>query len=74
MAEGIEQCERCRRPAPPWESYEYLEWETTQRADGSVGVICPGCLTLGEENAIAADMEQLAADTEELRRREGSGG
>jgi hypothetical protein len=66
MTEGIEQCERCRRVAPSWEADEYVTWEATERADGSVvGIICPGCLTLGEENAIAADMEQLAADTEE---------
>jgi hypothetical protein len=71
---SVEQCERCRRPAPPWEDDEYSTWEASERADGSVGVMCPGCLTLVEENAIAVDMQQLAADADELRRREGGEG
>ena len=61
----LEHCDRCRREAPAWESPEYVEWEANVRDDGSVGGICPGCLTLEEEKGIQDDMAQLAKDSDE---------
>jgi hypothetical protein len=64
MAEGNllpmqpEYCERCRRPAPAWESDEYVEWEAIELPDGEVGVICPGCITGGEQREILEDAMQ----------------
>jgi hypothetical protein len=55
-------CERCRRPAPPIEGAEFVEWEAT--ADGS-GVICPGCLTGLEHDEIANDMIDLSREADE---------
>jgi hypothetical protein len=54
-----QHCARCRRPAPDQLSSEFLEWE----ALGETGeqVICPGCLTLGEEQAITDDAFETAA-------------
>jgi flagellar biosynthesis/type III secretory pathway protein FliH len=58
MSAITQHCARCRRPAPDQLSSEFLEWE----ASGETGeqVICPGCLTLGEERAIADDADETA--------------
>lgn len=60
-----EYCQRCRREAPASDGYDYLGWEAT---DDGEGIICPGCLTLGEETAIEADntavLETLTGDTD----------
>jgi len=40
-------CIRCRRPVPPVESDEFVQWEANSD-DGGESMICPGCLT-GEE-------------------------
>ncbi|MER7927052.1 hypothetical protein ABTY96_28500 [Streptomyces sp. NPDC096057] len=40
-----EHCARCRRPAPEQDSKEFMDWEAT--ADGLP--VCPGCLTLLDE-------------------------
>jgi hypothetical protein len=60
----MQHCSRCKRPAPDELSVEFLDWEA--ESDGTT-VICPGCLTLGEENAIADDMlatEEAARELE----------
>ena len=62
-----ELCDRCQRAAPPVESDAYAEWEANVRDDGSVGVICPGCLTGEEIDEIAADMDELAGEADVLR-------
>jgi hypothetical protein len=43
-----ERCGRCGLPAPPVEASDYVFWE----AIGEDGVICPGCLTGQEEQAM----------------------
>jgi hypothetical protein len=54
-----EFCERCGRKLPPLESNSYpSEVEAVAHEDGSVGVICSGCLTEGEEQ----EMDQDAMD------------
>lgn len=54
-----ERCTRCQRPAPPVESFAFLEWEA---ADEEGNIICPGCLTGGEQRAIDEDaMEMVEA-------------
>ena len=54
-----EFCERCRREAPASDSDEYVYWEAVERADGQVGVICPGCLTGKEEQEIDEDAIEM---------------
>ena len=58
MSVTTQHCARCRRPTPDQLSAEFLEWE----ALGETGkeVICPGCLTLGEERAIGDDANETA--------------
>ena len=53
-----EYCERCRKPAPQWESDDYSvsDWEALVREDGTVGVICSGCVTGAEQQAMDEDM------------------
>jgi hypothetical protein len=53
MTDDEERCSRCRRLAPSPDAVEYLEWEA---ADDGEAMICPGCLTGGEEQAIDEDM------------------
>lgn len=55
-----QRCARCRRPMPPVESDEYSSWEALGGPDDQV--ICPGCITLGEENAIRDEMAEVARD------------
>lgn len=47
-----EHCARCRRPAPPQDSREFIEWEATE--DGLP--VCPGCLTGLDEWHMDEDM------------------
>jgi hypothetical protein len=60
MTPEPEHCARCRRLAPDQTSDEFLEWE----ALGETGeeVICPGCLTLGEERALGDDALETHAE------------
>jgi len=62
MNTAAEYCARCRRPAPDQLSDEFLEWEADVPPDenGEVKVICPGCVTLGEERGIADDASETA--------------
>ena len=61
-------CLRCRRPAPPHESTEFCEWEASA-GDGGATVICPGCITLGEENAMLKDVEDTLGVVREQQER-----
>jgi hypothetical protein len=57
-----EFCERCGRKLPPWKSNSYaLEVEAVAHEDGSVGVICSGCLTADEEQEIDQDAMDTAS-------------
>jgi len=62
MNTAAEYCARCRRPAPEEASDEFVEWEADGPPDenGEVRVICPGCLTLGEERGIADDASETS--------------
>lgn len=57
-------CARCRRPAPAEESAAYVDWEAAG-PDG-VEVICPDCITGGEQQAmdetVAAMERRIARD------------
>jgi hypothetical protein len=35
-----------------------VEWEAVERKDGTVGVVCPGCITIGEQHEL--DEEDMA--------------
>jgi hypothetical protein len=60
-----EYCDRCKRELPPIESDGYsLEVEAIERPDGSIGVICDACVTLGERQAIHEEMMDMAENTE----------
>jgi Zn ribbon nucleic-acid-binding protein len=59
MTDSEERCERCRRPAPPWESPDYASWEAVEGADGEIGAICPGCFTGEEEQALLEAWEEV---------------
>jgi hypothetical protein len=58
MNPGPGLCDRCRREAPAIRSTEYPDWEPNVRDDGSVGIICSGCLTNEQEQAIADDLAE----------------
>ena len=62
MNTPAEYCARCRRPAPDELADEFLEWEASVPPDenGEAKVICPGCVTLGEERGIADDASETA--------------
>ncbi|MDV9168751.1 hypothetical protein R6V09_01155 [Streptomyces sp. W16] len=51
-----EHCSRCRRPAPPQDSKEFMDWEATE--DGLP--VCPGCLTLLDEQYMDEAVMDLA--------------
>jgi hypothetical protein len=59
----MDQCSRCRREAPAEESDAFTSWEV--ESDGET-LICPGCLTLGEENAIVDDAVQTEIEARQL--------
>ncbi len=52
-------CERCRRPMPPPQKFDERAlianlatepaWKNSPHPDGSVGVVCPGCVTAIEQ-------------------------
>jgi hypothetical protein len=52
----VERCKRCLRLAPPWESSEYTDWEAI---DDGQAVICPGCVTGQEQQAMDEDIMDL---------------
>jgi ribosomal protein S14 len=57
-----EKCRRCGRPEPDFDSSEYDEWETTgSPAQGRsyLGIICPGCITVAEKQAIDEEYMEL---------------
>ena len=47
-------CTRCQREAPTWQSPEYADWELDPGGSGEhvFGLICPGCITAVEQEAI----------------------
>lgn len=54
---NTEKCERCKRDAPPVDGDEFIYWE----ALSSGGLICPGCVTLGEQQATDDDAMNMTA-------------
>lgn len=63
-----EYCERCQRVAPAVADPGYVDWEAVNCDDGTVGIICPGCLTGEDQGAIDDDAMELEAEVK--RRRE----
>ena len=59
-----EHCERCKRLAPPWKSSQYSDWEAITLDDGEIGVMCPGCLTWEEQQAMDEDSMEMGAQIE----------
>ena len=49
-------CDRCQRVAPAPDSSDLRRWEPHLHDDGTLGLICPGCLTREEDDDIA-DLE-----------------
>jgi hypothetical protein len=60
MTTETSRCERCQRVVS-WESHEHAHWEAIPHDDGSVGEVCPDCLTKEERVAIDADAFRMAA-------------
>ena len=54
-----EICDRCRRPAPPRTTLDYIDWEAATKADGTVAIICPGCVTDEEMDELFADSVEI---------------
>lgn len=55
-------CARCLRPAPPDDdrSIEALEWTTLTYADrDTTGVVCPDCITPGEQQSMDDDVMEF---------------
>jgi hypothetical protein len=53
MSISTQSCARCDRPVPDQLSDEFLDWEALDETGDQL--ICPGCLTLGEERAVAGE-------------------
>lgn len=53
-------CARCGREAPPQESDHFGEWEALDDGDA---VVCPGCITPAEQQAIDEEMMTLGDTT-----------
>jgi hypothetical protein len=51
----VMDCGRSRRPAPPPGSDEFWWWEALDDAAGECVVVCPGCVTAEEAEALDAD-------------------
>ncbi len=68
MAE-VEYCTRCRRQAPAWDSPEYVDWELDREGSGEhvFGLICPGCITAAEAQAISEELEEMNRDLDRRR-------
>jgi len=53
MSISTQDCARCHRPVPDQVSDEFLSWETLDETGEQL--ICPRCLTPGQERAVAGD-------------------
>jgi hypothetical protein len=58
-------CARCERPNPEPAGSLPLEWEVLTDQSGELGVICDGCITPGEQQAIDQDMMGMESDLPE---------
>ncbi len=63
-----DHCARCQRAAPDVNSHEFMGWEALNE-EGDI--ICPGCLSGAEVEAIEEDMQQTMLEAEEMAEREG---
>lgn len=63
----IEHCTRCQREAPHREHPGYAGWEmdfVTGSSDEPFGLICPGCITAVEQEAINEGLREAQEKTE----------
>lgn len=63
-----DHCARCQRAAPDVNSHEFLGWEALNE-EGDI--ICPGCLTGAEVDAIVEDDEATASEARQQAELEG---
>ena len=61
MISEPEFCDRRQRAAPAVESSDYNEWEALVRDDGSVGIVCPGCISGEEMQSMDKDAMEMAS-------------
>lgn len=61
------RCARCKQEAPPEESDAFGDWEALG-PDGDQ-IICPGCITGEEQQAMDEDMMEIAEKVRENRLR-----